>query len=53
MTENLCGTDSAKWAEATMYVKDSLQARINLWNAIEESIQSLSIIPINQNLASN
>ncbi|MFY7733919.1 MAG: DUF3050 domain-containing protein [Bacteroidia bacterium] len=53
MTENLCGTDSAKWAEATMYIKDSLQARINLWNAIEESIQNLSVTHINPNLASN
>lgn len=53
MTENLCGTDASKWAEATVYVKESLQARINLWNAIEEAIKSSSGTNINQNLASN
>ena len=34
MTEELCGTDAAKWAEATEMVKTSLQHRIALWDAI-------------------
>jgi hypothetical protein len=53
MTENLCGSDAVKWADAASYVKESLQARINLWNAIEERIKSASVLGTNQNLAYN
>ena len=34
MTEELCGTDTAKWTEAIEMVKTSLQHRIALWDAI-------------------
>ena len=38
MTEELCGSDTAKWEEATVEVKKALQARINLWDAIAEKL---------------
>jgi len=34
MTSDLCGDDTAKWAEATAAVKDALEHRIKLWDAI-------------------
>jgi hypothetical protein len=34
MTADLCGEDDAKWEEATVAVKEALQARINLWDGI-------------------
>lgn len=37
MTEHLCQTDE-QWQEATLAVKEALQLRINLWNAIYEQI---------------
>lgn len=37
MTENLCQTDE-QWQEAILAVKEALQLRINLWNAIYEQI---------------
>lgn len=39
MTEELCGNDFAKWEEATIYVKEALQARINLWDSIQKKIE--------------
>lgn len=36
MTETLCGNDLDKWQKATEAVKASLQARIDLWDAIEK-----------------
>jgi hypothetical protein len=38
MTASLCGTDTAKWAEATAAVKEALQHRIQLWDAIASLI---------------
>ncbi|MFD0998113.1 DUF3050 domain-containing protein [Ohtaekwangia kribbensis] len=38
MTIHLCGMDEGKWKEATESVKDSLLARINLWNSIQSEI---------------
>jgi hypothetical protein len=38
MTEELCGNDTAKWAEATEEVKKALSARIKLWDAIEAQL---------------
>lgn len=38
MTGELCGNEKNKWDEATHYVKEALQARIALWNAIEKQI---------------
>jgi hypothetical protein len=35
MVKAICGDDQEKWREATDAVKDSLQARINLWTFIE------------------
>lgn len=35
MVKAICGDDQEKWQEATDAVKDSLQARINLWTSIE------------------
>jgi hypothetical protein len=37
MTESLCETDE-QWLEATEAVKEGLQLRINLWNAVYEQI---------------
>lgn len=39
MTRELCGNDSAKWLEATIAVKEALQARINLWDSIQVEIK--------------
>jgi hypothetical protein len=39
MTEELCGNDPEKWEQATIAVKDALQHRIKLWNAILEKIR--------------
>jgi pyrroloquinoline quinone (PQQ) biosynthesis protein C len=38
MTAELCGHDSAKWAEATQAVEAALQARIALWDGILETM---------------
>lgn len=38
MTIQLCGMDEGKWAEATEAVKNSLLARISLWNSIQSEI---------------
>ncbi len=38
MTEELCGDDDAKWAEATEWVKTSLRARVALWDHIREAV---------------
>jgi len=38
MTEELCGDDEAKWVEATEWVKTSLQARVALWNHIQQAV---------------
>jgi hypothetical protein len=40
MTAELCGDDEAKWQEATTAVKTSLQARVNLWDAVLEKISA-------------
>ena len=34
MTSLLCGSDEAKWVEATQAVKTALQTRITLWDAV-------------------
>lgn len=39
MTAELCGDDDSKWAEATVAVKEALQARIALWDGILEAIK--------------
>ncbi len=38
MTIELCGNDEQKWREATLAVQDSLNARFQLWNSIQEQI---------------
>lgn len=38
MTEQLCGDDEQKWAEATEAVQQALQARIDLWHSIRQLI---------------
>jgi hypothetical protein len=42
MTTSLCGTDAAKWDEATEYVKRALQCRIELWDAIADSFSIIN-----------
>ena len=38
MTIELCGTDEGKWQEATEAVKQALEVRIALWEAIHQQI---------------
>ncbi|OCX52881.1 heme oxygenase [Mucilaginibacter sp. PPCGB 2223] len=38
MTADLCGDNNQNWADATDAVKDALQARIDLWDGIQEAI---------------
>lgn len=39
MTRELCGMDEQKWEEAILFVKESLQARIDLWDSIIKEIE--------------
>jgi hypothetical protein len=39
MIQELCGYDSVKWEEATLYAKRSLEKRIALWDAVNLKIQ--------------
>lgn len=43
MTALLCGDDDQKWTEATEAVKYALQARVDLWDAIEREYEEESI----------
>ena len=45
MTADLCAEDDAKWHEATIAVKKALQARINLWDGILETILTKQVQP--------
>lgn len=39
MTQELCGDDKNKWEEATQAVKEALQSRVQLWDAIQHAIE--------------
>jgi len=41
MTLELCGTDERKWQEATAAVKQALEVRIALWDAIHQHITAV------------
>jgi hypothetical protein len=41
MTIELCGDDESKWQEATEAVKQALQVRIALWDAIHQQITAV------------
>ncbi len=40
MTAELCGDADSKWLEATIAVKEALQARIALWDGILDAIKA-------------
>lgn len=40
MTAELCGDNDSNWKEATIAVKQALQARITLWNGILDKIKT-------------
>lgn len=40
LMENLCGTDAARWQQATEAAEAALRARIALWDAIEAKIHA-------------
>jgi hypothetical protein len=44
MTAELCGEDDTRWQQATEAVKQALQARIDFWNGILETINAASTI---------
>jgi hypothetical protein len=43
MIEELCGDDDNKWQEAKKVATNCLQARIKLWDGIEQSIKDRKI----------
>lgn len=49
MTSALCGDDDVKWAEATEACQAALQARIDLWNGIEASLQTFGVDELKTN----
>jgi hypothetical protein len=44
MTSELCGDDDNKWAEAEVAVKEALQARINLWDSIYNTVTKVEFV---------
>jgi hypothetical protein len=40
MTTELCRDDEKKWAEATVAVKKSLEARLHLWDSVLEQVRT-------------
>lgn len=45
LMENLCGSDAARWQQATEAAETALRARIALWNAIEAKIHARKPVP--------
>ncbi len=41
MISELCGNDDQKWNEALTVAKQSLEKRIGLWDAINDTLQKI------------
>lgn len=44
MMQELCGSNTQKWKEATEYATQALEVRLLLWNAIHEALTQATVI---------
>jgi hypothetical protein len=44
MIDELCGSDAQKWKDVGTVAKESLQARIKLWDAVSEEIMACKLV---------
>lgn len=46
MIDELCGSDAQKWKDVSQVAKESLQARIKLWDAVCEEIMASKLVNV-------